>query len=61
MGTRWLYGDDLALDNIKSTVNANFILLDTAKEIWEAIRDIYSMKKNAPQVFDVYKDLFTLG
>ena len=38
-------------NNMKSTVSANFIFLDTAKEIWEVVRDTYSIKKNASWVF----------
>ena len=45
---------------MESTMSVNFMFLDATKEIWEAVRDIYSMKKNASWVFKVYKGLFSL-
>ena len=45
---------------MKSTMSANFMFLNTVKEIWKAIHDIYSMKKNASRVCEVYEDLFSL-
>ena len=45
-------------NNMESTVIANFMFLDTAKEIWEVVRDMYSMK-NASRVFDVFEGLFS--
>ena len=41
-------------------VGANFKFLDTAKEIWTIVRDTYSMKKNASEVFEVSEDIFSL-
>jgi len=45
---------------MKSIVSDNFIFLDTPKEIWEAVRDSYSMNQNVSPVFEVYEDLFSL-
>ena len=45
---------------MESTMSVNFIFLDTAKEIWEVVRDTYPMKQNASRVFEVYYNLFSL-
>ena len=37
-------------------MSARFMLLDTVKEIWEAIRDTYSMKKNVSNFWSVWGD-----
>ena len=47
-------------NSIRSTVSANFMFLDTAKEIWEVVRDNSYMKKNVSRVFEVYEDLFSI-
>ena len=44
----------------KTSVSANFIFLDIAKEIWEAVCDTYFIKKNAYRVSEVYENLFSL-
>jgi len=47
-------------NGMESTVSANFIFLDTAKEIWEGVCDTYSMKNNISRVFEMYEDPFSL-
>jgi len=36
------------------------MFLDSAKDIWDAIHDTYSLQNNASRIFEVYKDIFNL-
>jgi len=55
--TRQLFDDDLSLEQHGIHSECQLYLLDTAKEIWEAVCDTYSMKKNVSRVFEIYEDL----
>ena len=59
MSTGQLFGDDFALEQHEIHIECNFMFLNTAKQIWKAIRGTYSTKKNT-RVFEVYEDLFSL-
>ena len=52
MVINWLW------NNIESTVSTNFIFLDAAKEIWEAVIDTNFIRLKASRDFEVYEDLF---
>ncbi|PIN01521.1 hypothetical protein CDL12_25970 [Handroanthus impetiginosus] len=48
------------LNSLEESVSANIMFLTSAKEMWDALHDMYSQEKNVSRVFELYEKLFSL-
>ncbi|KAG6510192.1 hypothetical protein ZIOFF_028201 [Zingiber officinale] len=48
------------LNSMEESVTTNVMFVETAKEMWDALRGMYSNDKNISRVFELYEKLFSL-